>query len=163
MRQSIQQEESKPMSLIQIKNLTFSYDNGGLPVFDHVSLSLDTNWKLGMIGRNGRGKTTLLRLLHGDYASPLNIFHIRLQSRSGWQFKSLRRRLRKQSSGRLSGSFPFYRRTAKFFGGLLTRSATGNKSNCCLPPCFCGRITFFSSTSRPIIWMRWGARQSPPI
>lgn len=56
------------MSLIQIKNLTFSYDNGGLPVFDHVSLSLDTNWKLGMIGRNGRGKTTLLRLLHGDYA-----------------------------------------------------------------------------------------------
>lgn len=56
------------MSLIQMKNLTFSYDNGGVPVFDHVSLSLDTNWKIGMIGRNGRGKTTLLKLLHGDYA-----------------------------------------------------------------------------------------------
>lgn len=55
------------MSLIKLKNLTFSYDNGGAPVFDHVSLSFDTNWKLGMIGRNGRGKTTLLKLLHGDY------------------------------------------------------------------------------------------------
>ena len=62
------------MSLIQMKNLTFSYDNGGVPVFDHVSLSLDTNWKIGMIGRNGRGKTTLLKLLHGDYA--LSLIHI---------------------------------------------------------------------------------------
>ena len=55
------------MSLIQIQNLTFSYDIGEKPLFENVSLSIDTNWKLGLIGRNGRGKTTLLKLMHGDY------------------------------------------------------------------------------------------------
>ena len=49
------------MSIIQIKNLTFSY--GSDLLFDHVSLNLDTSWKLGLIGRNGKGKTTFLKLL----------------------------------------------------------------------------------------------------
>ena len=31
-----------------------------------LSLSLDTRWRLGFVGRNGRGKTTLLRLLAGE-------------------------------------------------------------------------------------------------
>lgn len=54
------------MSLIQIQHLTFSYDGSPEPVFEDVSLRLDTNWRLGLIGRNGRGKTTLLRLLLGQ-------------------------------------------------------------------------------------------------
>lgn len=55
------------MSTIQIKNLTFCYPSGSVPVFEQVNLNLDTDWKLGVVGRNGRGKTTLLRLLCGDY------------------------------------------------------------------------------------------------
>ena len=55
------------MSQIQITDLTFSYDGSYDTVFDHLSLSLDTGWHLGLIGRNGRGKTTLLRLLQGQY------------------------------------------------------------------------------------------------
>ena len=54
------------MALIQITNLTFSYDGSWDTIFDNVSLSFDTNWRLGLIGRNGRGKTTLLRLLMGE-------------------------------------------------------------------------------------------------
>lgn len=54
------------MSLIQIDHLTFahagSYDN----VFEDVSLQLDSRWRLGLIGRNGCGKTTFLRLLQGE-------------------------------------------------------------------------------------------------
>ena len=53
------------MSLISISHLTFGYDGGEL-LFDDVSLSLDTEWSLGLVGRNGRGKTTLLRLLAGE-------------------------------------------------------------------------------------------------
>ncbi len=53
------------MSQIQIKDLTFAYE-GGTPVFEHFSLSLDTDWKTGLVGRNGRGKTTLLGLLSGE-------------------------------------------------------------------------------------------------
>ena len=55
------------MSVIKIEDLTFSYPSGTENVFEHVSLQLDSDWKLGFIGRNGRGKTTLLKLLAGEY------------------------------------------------------------------------------------------------
>jgi lincosamide and streptogramin A transport system ATP-binding/permease protein len=55
------------MSQISIQNLTFAYDGAADFVFENVSLQIDTTWKLGLIGRNGRGKTTLLRLLMGDF------------------------------------------------------------------------------------------------
>ncbi len=53
------------MSLIQVTDLTFSYDGSSETIFDHVSFQLDTAWRLGFTGRNGRGKTTFLRLLMG--------------------------------------------------------------------------------------------------
>lgn len=55
------------MALISIANLSFAHD-GGRMIFDNVSLRLDTAWRLGLIGRNGRGKTTFLKLLLGEYA-----------------------------------------------------------------------------------------------
>lgn len=54
------------MSTISIQQLTFSYGGGGEPVFRDLSLQIDTSWHLGLIGRNGRGKTTLLKLLSGE-------------------------------------------------------------------------------------------------
>ncbi len=54
------------MSIIQVKNLTFGYDGSHETIFDNVSFQLNTNWKLGFTGRNGRGKTTFLRLLLGQ-------------------------------------------------------------------------------------------------
>ena len=53
------------MSLINIEHLTFGYPGSLEDVFEDVSFQLDTNWKLGFIGRNGRGKTTFFRLLQG--------------------------------------------------------------------------------------------------
>lgn len=55
------------MSRIQISDLTFSYDTSFDPIFENVSFQIDTDWKLGFIGRNGRGKTTFLNLLLGRY------------------------------------------------------------------------------------------------
>ncbi|MEZ3497796.1 MAG: ATP-binding cassette domain-containing protein [Lachnospiraceae bacterium] len=55
------------MSILEINNLSFSYDGGTTPVFEHVSFRLDTDWRLGFTGRNGRGKTTFLKLLLGEY------------------------------------------------------------------------------------------------
>jgi len=55
------------MSLIQVSNLSFSYDGSYDIIFDDVSFKIDTHWKLGFCGRNGRGKTTFLRLLMGDF------------------------------------------------------------------------------------------------
>ena len=53
------------MAKIQISHLSFAYDGSPDLIFDDVSLQLDTDWKLGFVGRNGRGKTTLLRILAG--------------------------------------------------------------------------------------------------
>ncbi len=54
------------MSQILIQNLDFTYDGDHTPVFERLNLQWDTDWKLGLVGRNGRGKTTLLRLLEGS-------------------------------------------------------------------------------------------------
>ena len=55
------------MSLIKVEDLTFSYPGSFDNVFENVSFQIDTAWKLGFIGRNGRGKTTFFKLLLGEY------------------------------------------------------------------------------------------------
>ena len=55
------------MALISVQDLTFGYDGSAELLFEHVSFQLDTDWRLGFVGRNGRGKTTFLRLLLGQY------------------------------------------------------------------------------------------------
>lgn len=55
------------MSLINISKLTFAYDGSYDTIFEDASFQIDTNWKLGFTGRNGRGKTTFLKLLQGNY------------------------------------------------------------------------------------------------
>ena len=55
------------MSMIKIENLTFSYPTSYDNIFENVSFQVDTDWKLGFVGRNGRGKTTLFNLLLGKY------------------------------------------------------------------------------------------------
>ena len=55
------------MAQIDVQNLTFYYEGSTDVILDHVSFQIDTDWKLGLIGRNGRGKTTFLNLLLGKY------------------------------------------------------------------------------------------------
>ncbi|WMJ76544.1 MULTISPECIES: ribosomal protection-like ABC-F family protein [unclassified Sedimentibacter] len=61
------------MSLIQVNNLTFRYETNYKNIFENTTFEIDTDWKLGFIGRNGRGKTTLLKLLMGMYKYSGNI------------------------------------------------------------------------------------------
>ncbi|MBP1157058.1 ATPase subunit of ABC transporter with duplicated ATPase domains [Paenibacillus sp. PvR052] len=53
------------MSLINVSNLRFAYDGSYDNIFENVNFQIDTDWKLGFTGRNGRGKTTFLNLLLG--------------------------------------------------------------------------------------------------
>ncbi len=55
------------MALINVSGLTFGYDGSYDHVFEDVSFQIDTDWRLGLVGRNGRGKTTFLNLLQGKY------------------------------------------------------------------------------------------------
>ncbi|MDR1037672.1 MAG: ATP-binding cassette domain-containing protein [Deltaproteobacteria bacterium] len=53
------------MAQIVLDGVSFGYD-GGEDIFSNLDLVLDTGWKLGLVGRNGRGKTTLLKILAGE-------------------------------------------------------------------------------------------------
>ena len=55
------------MAQIQVTDLTFSYDGSADDVLKNVTFRIDTDWKLGLIGRNGKGKTTLLNLFMGRF------------------------------------------------------------------------------------------------
>ena len=55
------------MSNLKISRLSFEYEDSNRYIFKNLNLDLDTDWKLGLIGRNGRGKTTFLNLLRGKY------------------------------------------------------------------------------------------------
>ena len=56
------------MAQVAVHNLSFAYEGSFDNIFEDVSFSIDTNWKLGFIGRNGKGKSTFLNLLLGNYA-----------------------------------------------------------------------------------------------
>lgn len=78
------------MSLIQFKNVSFCYEGNYDNVFTNISFNLDTDWKTGIIGRNGRGKTTLLMLMMKKYnyqgtiinSSPLDYFPFLIKNKS---------------------------------------------------------------------------------
>jgi ATPase components of ABC transporters with duplicated ATPase domains len=53
--------------MIEVAGLTFGYEGSADAIFENVSFRIDTDWKLGFTGRNGRGKTTFLNLLMGRY------------------------------------------------------------------------------------------------
>jgi len=52
--------------LINIENLSFAYPDSLENIFSGLNLSLDTCWRLGIVGDNGRGKSTFLKLLCGE-------------------------------------------------------------------------------------------------
>jgi lincosamide and streptogramin A transport system ATP-binding/permease protein len=54
------------MSTIILRGVAFSHPSPETTVFDNVDLLIDSAWRTALVGRNGRGKTTLLRLIHRE-------------------------------------------------------------------------------------------------
>ncbi|HZE91502.1 MAG TPA: ABC transporter ATP-binding protein, partial [Rhizobacter sp.] len=48
---------------IRFDNLTFAYEAGARPVIDHLSLHIRPGEKIGLVGRSGAGKSTIVNLL----------------------------------------------------------------------------------------------------
>ncbi len=51
------------MSLITLRQASIAF--GGPSLLDHVNLGIETNERIAIVGRNGEGKSTLLKLLDG--------------------------------------------------------------------------------------------------
>ena len=69
------------MSMIKVSNLTFNYESHHNFIFKNVSFVIDTNWKLGFIGRNfkirGINKKNAMRsnkVEKSKYNAPDDIF-----------------------------------------------------------------------------------------
>ena len=56
------------MPTIILRKLSFGYSSPPHDVFKNLDLLIDTGWRAGLVGRNGRGKTTLLRLIARELA-----------------------------------------------------------------------------------------------
>jgi ABC transport system ATP-binding/permease protein len=54
------------MSLINCQNLSMSF--GGPILLDNISLIIGKNERVGLLGRNGEGKSTLLKILNNEFS-----------------------------------------------------------------------------------------------
>lgn len=52
------------MALISLSDITLAF--GGPPLFDGINLQVEAGDRLCLMGRNGTGKSTLLKVIHGD-------------------------------------------------------------------------------------------------
>lgn len=93
------------MSKITINNMSYYYEDFYHPVYENSNLVIKTDWKLGLIGRNGRGKTTLLKLLKGELEPtagniniPLDVEYFPYKSECGY---TLTRDIIKENLGKL--------------------------------------------------------------
>ena len=77
------------MSIVRLSNVTKSYD--GNLVLREVYLRLDAGDRVGLIGRNGSGKTTVLRLILGQEEPTQGIVDLNVGLRIGYfsQFSEL--------------------------------------------------------------------------
>ncbi|MEM7458089.1 MAG: ABC-F family ATP-binding cassette domain-containing protein [Pseudomonadota bacterium] len=70
--------------MLTISNLDFRVE--ARPLFEGASATISKGWKVGLVGRNGTGKSTLLRLIREDVENPSADSSIRLGTgaRLGW-------------------------------------------------------------------------------
>lgn len=55
--------------MLEVEDLSFSYNSVTMhPLIQHLSLSIEKGERIAIIGKNGRGKSTILRLLSGELA-----------------------------------------------------------------------------------------------
>ncbi len=75
---------------VEFKDLTFSYPDGQVPSLVNVSLKINAGETIGIIGRTGEGKSTLINLLLKLYQIEEGKIFIDQEDINSWREKDLR-------------------------------------------------------------------------
>jgi len=67
--------------MLHINNLTYRIE--GRPLFTQATLAISQGYKVGLVGRNGTGKSTLFRLIKGDISPDDGEINLRKNMRLG--------------------------------------------------------------------------------
>ena len=65
------------MPLVTLRNIALRF--GGPPLLDGVTCHVEAGQRIGLLGRNGAGKTSLMRLLAG--VIPVSYTHLTLPTK----------------------------------------------------------------------------------
>ena len=60
--------------MIRVENLSKSF--GGRVLFEQVNFRINPRERIGLVGRNGHGKTTLMRMICGEVSSDSGTIYI---------------------------------------------------------------------------------------
>ena len=67
--------------MLSLRNITFTLE--GRRLFDDTSVVIPAGHKVGFVGRNGTGKTTLFRLIRGELALDAGEIEVPIRARIG--------------------------------------------------------------------------------
>ncbi len=65
LREQFSQERFSPKTLVSVKDVSFQYGRDGAKPLRDISLTIGSGERLAIVGHNGQGKTTLVRIIAG--------------------------------------------------------------------------------------------------
>lgn len=83
-------QQAHAPSALAIEDLTFCYPCAEQPVLRHVSLVVQPGWTIGIVGRTGSGKTTLMKLWMHFYSVPEHAVYVGGRPVEEWNTAALR-------------------------------------------------------------------------
>ncbi len=72
------------MLYFHLQHLDFQYEQQDSPLLKDVSVSLDSSQRIGLIGKNGCGKTTLIRLIRGELSPTGGTIYLKERLKIGY-------------------------------------------------------------------------------
>jgi ABC-type multidrug transport system fused ATPase/permease subunit len=75
---------------LNLENVSFSYPGTAEPALKDVSLTVKQGQKVALVGASGSGKSTVLRLITGDYAPDAGTLQVNGLSVQDWDLSALR-------------------------------------------------------------------------
>ena len=82
-------ERVRKMTICSVNNVTKSF--GGNIIFENISLEIKNGERVGLVGRNGSGKTTIFGLLTGEFGCRSHSYEERYVLVMSHKFRSLMR------------------------------------------------------------------------